>query len=148
MIYRRQNYANVRNATFQINSTKLYAPVVTLSINNNIKFSENLKQGFKITISWNKYRLETTTQPKNNNLDYVIDPAFQNVNRFFFHLFKTFENGHVRNFFVKYYMSLVEIKDLLTIKYFLIKQEKSKKQTRSLWKNCQNVTMNIQQEIY
>ena len=35
-----------------ITSTKLYVPVVTLSINDNIKFLENIKQGFKRTISW------------------------------------------------------------------------------------------------
>ena len=31
------------SATFQINNVKLYVPVVTLSINYNIKFLENLK---------------------------------------------------------------------------------------------------------
>ena len=39
--------------TFQIN-VKFYVPVVTLSINDNIKFLENIMQGFKETISWNK----------------------------------------------------------------------------------------------
>ena len=29
-------------ATFQVNNDKLYIPVVTLSINNNIKFLENI----------------------------------------------------------------------------------------------------------
>ena len=53
-------------ATFQINNAKLYVPVVTLFINDNIKFLENIKQGFKRTIFWNKYRSEIT-QPKNNN---------------------------------------------------------------------------------
>ena len=57
------------NATCQINNTKLYVLVVTLSINNNIKFSENLKQEFKRTISWNNNRSEMTTQSRNNNLD-------------------------------------------------------------------------------
>ena len=33
-------------ATLQINNAKLYVPVVTLSINDNIKFLENIKQGF------------------------------------------------------------------------------------------------------
>ena len=33
-------------ATFQINNAKLYVPVVTLSKNDNIKFLENIKQGF------------------------------------------------------------------------------------------------------
>ena len=56
---------------FQINNAKLYVPVVTFSINDNIKFLENIKQRFKRTIFWKKYRSEITTQPENNNLDYV-----------------------------------------------------------------------------
>ena len=39
---------------FQIYNAKLYVPVVTLSVNNNIKFLKNIKQGFKRTISWKK----------------------------------------------------------------------------------------------
>ena len=35
------------SATFQISDTKLYVSVVTLSINDNIKFLENIKQGFE-----------------------------------------------------------------------------------------------------
>ena len=34
-------------ATLQINNAKLYVPVATLPINDNIKFLENIKQGFK-----------------------------------------------------------------------------------------------------
>ena len=45
-----------------ITSSKLYFLVVTLHIKDNIKFLEDLKQGFKRTISWNKYRSEITTQ--------------------------------------------------------------------------------------
>ena len=56
-------------AIFQLNIAKLYVSVVTLSINNNIKFLEYLKQGFKRTISWKKYRSEITTHSKNSNLD-------------------------------------------------------------------------------
>ena len=41
---------------------KLYFLVATLSINDDIKFLENIKQGFKKTISWNKFRSEITTQ--------------------------------------------------------------------------------------
>ena len=70
-------------AIFQINNAKLYVPVVTLSVNDNSKFLENIKQGFKRTISWNKYRSEITAQPKNNNSDYLIDPTFRNINRLF-----------------------------------------------------------------
>ena len=36
---------------FQINSTEFYVPMVTLSINNNTKLLENLKQRFKSKIT-------------------------------------------------------------------------------------------------
>ena len=101
---------NITGATFQINKKKLYLPVVTLSINDNIKFLENIKQGFKRTISWNKYRSEITTQPKNNNFDYLIDPTFRNINRLFVLSIKNGDNDPTRNSFNKYYMPLVEIK--------------------------------------
>ena len=38
-------------ATFQINNAKIYVPVFALSTNDNIKFLENINQGFKKTIS-------------------------------------------------------------------------------------------------
>ena len=34
-------------ATFQINNAKLYVPVVTLPINDNIKFLENIQQALE-----------------------------------------------------------------------------------------------------
>ena len=40
---------NANSTIFQINSTN-----VALSINDNIKFVENIKHGFKRTVSWNK----------------------------------------------------------------------------------------------
>ena len=43
-------------ATFKIKDTKLYVPVVTLSAENDNKLLEQLKTGFKRTITWNKYR--------------------------------------------------------------------------------------------
>ena len=78
--------------TFQINNAKLYVPVFTLSINDNITFSENIKQGLKIMISWDKYRSEIRTQLKGNNLDYLIDPTFGNINKLFV---LSFKNGDV-----------------------------------------------------
>ena len=93
---------------FQINSTKLYVPVVILSISNNINFSENLKQGYKRAISQNKYRYEILTQSKNNNLDYMIDPTFGNTNRLFAQSFKAGNNDPTIESFDKYYMPLVE----------------------------------------
>ena len=51
------------SATFKINKAKLYVPVLTFFINDNIKFLENIKQGFKRRI-WNNYRPERITQPR------------------------------------------------------------------------------------
>ena len=71
------------NAMFQITDTKLYVPVVTLWRENDIELLEQLKTGFKITIKCNKCRSEMAIQPQNLNLNYLIDPTFTNVNRFF-----------------------------------------------------------------
>ena len=60
------------NATFKITYTKLYAPVVTLSTEDDNNFLEQLKSGFKRTIKWNKYRSEMTNQTKTNNLNYKL----------------------------------------------------------------------------
>ena len=68
---------------FKITECKLYAPVFTFSAENNNKLLEQLKTGFKRTIKWNKYRSETSDQTKNNNLNYLIDPTYTNVNRLF-----------------------------------------------------------------
>ena len=106
-----EHHNNITGATFQINNVRLYVPVVTLSTNNHIKVLENIKQEFKRTISWNKYRSETTKQPKNINLDYLIDPAFRNINRLFVLSFKNGNDDPPRYSFNKYYMPLVEIKD-------------------------------------
>ena len=43
-------------ATLAINDCNLYVPVVTLSKDDEIKLSTNLKSGFTREIKWNKYR--------------------------------------------------------------------------------------------
>ena len=72
------------------------------------KLLEQLKTGFKRTIKWNKYRSEMTNQAKNNNLNYLIDPAFPKVNRLFV---LSFENENYKTSFSKYYVPDVQIKD-------------------------------------
>ena len=61
----------------------------------------------KRTIKWNKYRSEMSYQTKNNNLNYLINPTFTDVNRL---LVLTFENEDDRTSFSKYYLPKVEIK--------------------------------------
>ena len=55
---------------FQITDTKVFAPAVTLSKENDTKLLEHLKTGFKRTIKWNKYRSQITIQSQNNNLNF------------------------------------------------------------------------------
>ena len=58
-----------------------------------------------------QYRSDITTQSKNNNLDYLIDPTFRNINRLFALSFKNGDNDPTTDSFHKYYIPLVEIKD-------------------------------------
>ena len=51
------------------------------------------------------------TQPKNNNLDYLIDSIFRIINRLFVFSFKNVNNDPKRDSFDKHYIPLVEIKD-------------------------------------
>ena len=95
------------NARFKVTDCTLYVSVVTLSAESDNKLLGQLKAGFKRTIKWNKYRSEMSNQTKNNNLNYLIDPTFTNVNRLFV---LTFENEYDRSFFSKYYVPNVEIK--------------------------------------
>ena len=64
----------------------------------------------KKKLSWNKYKSKITMKFKNNNLDYVIDPTFENTNKLFFQSFKVGNDYFTRISFVKYYISLVKIK--------------------------------------
>ena len=112
-----EQYDHMISVSCTITSTKPYVSVVTLSVNDNIKFLENIKQGFKRTISWNKYRSEITTQPNNSNLDYLIDPTLWNINRLLLLSFKFGKNDPTRNSLVKYYIPLAEIKDFNALIY-------------------------------
>ena len=96
------------NATFKITDTKLYVPVVTLSAENDNKLLEKLKTRFKRTIKLNKYRSEMSNQTKSNNLNYLIDLTFTNVNRLFV---LSYENEYDRTSFSNYYVPKNEIKD-------------------------------------
>ena len=93
---------------FPITETKLYAPVVTLSTKDNEKLLQQLKSGFKKTISWNKYESSIKTFAQNRYLNYLISPSFQGVNRLFV---LSFENESDRTSRSTYYLQKVEIKD-------------------------------------
>ena len=68
---------------FAIAETKLYVPVVTLSTQDNAKLLQQLKSGFKRTISCNKYESNPKTYAQNRYLNRLVNTSFQGVNRIF-----------------------------------------------------------------
>ena len=103
-------YTDVANQVpaFTITETNLYVPLVTLSTQDNAKLLPQLKSGFKRTISWNKYLPKPELLPQNPNLNHLIEPSFQGVNRL---LILVFEDDEQRTSNKRYYIPNVEIKD-------------------------------------
>ena len=77
--------ANNRETTFEITSTKLYVPVVTLSTKDNVNLTKQLNKGFKRSVYWNEYKSKTETKTADNNnvTRFPLDASFQGVNRLF-----------------------------------------------------------------
>ena len=97
-----------QNTTFEITDTKLYVPVVTLSTQENTKFLHQLKSGLKRVINWNKYLSKPELLAQNPNLNYLVEPSFQGVNRLFLLPFENDDDGTSDD---QYYLPTVEIKD-------------------------------------
>ena len=97
-------------AIFGVANTKLYVTVVTLSTDDDRELLQQLKSGFKRTINWNKYQLNTTTQASNRHLYYLIDLSFQGVNRLFVLTFDVNDNrlGHSR-----YYLLTIKMEEYM-----------------------------------
>ena len=93
---------------FNITDCKLYVPVVTLQEKYENKLLEGLKTGINIDYEWTRYRAQIINQPAINNLNFLIEPTFNNVNRLFVLAFPDEED---RSSFSKYYTPTVEIKD-------------------------------------
>ena len=93
---------------FEITDTKLYVPVVTLSTQGHAKLLQQLKSGFKRVVNWNKYLSKLELLAQNPNLNYLVEPSCQGVNRFFV---LGFENDAQRTSHSGYYLPNVEIKN-------------------------------------
>ena len=81
---------------------------MTLSTQENTKLLQQLKSGFKRVINWNKYLSKPELLEQNPNLNYLIEPSFQGVNRLFV---LAFENDEDRTDHEKSYLPTVETKD-------------------------------------
>ena len=96
--------------TFAITDTRIYVPVVTLSTQENTKFLQQLKSGFKRVINWNKYISKSEPIAQNLNLNHLVEPSFRRVNRVFV---LAFENDTQRTSRCGYYLPNSEIKDYI-----------------------------------
>ena len=71
-----------------------------------------LKSGFKRTTKWNKYLLKQELLAQNPNLNHLVEPSFQVVNKLFV---LAFENDTKRTSNKIYYLPNVEIKNYVMI---------------------------------
>ena len=93
--------------TFEIRDIKLYVSVVTLSTEDNSKLLQQLKSGFKTTVNWNKYLSKSELLGQEPNLNHLVEPSFEGVNR---HFALAFENDAQRTSHSGYYIPNVELK--------------------------------------
>ena len=92
---------------FKITDANLYVPVATLSTKDNEKLLQKLGPGFERVINWNKYLSRPELLAQNPNLNYLIEPSFQGVNKVFV---LAFENDAQRKVHSGFYLPNVEIK--------------------------------------
>ena len=76
-------------ATFKITDAKLYEPIVTLSLEGNVKLSKLLSEGFKRSIYWHEYKVipnkivEIAAINEEKYIRELLDLSWQGVKRLF-----------------------------------------------------------------
>ena len=98
-------------ATFAITDTKLYAPVVTLKIEDNAKLLKLLSEGFKRSVYWNKYQVILKYHAANKNIRERLDASFQGVNELFVLVYSRGDNITNENSYRKYFLPRLKIKN-------------------------------------
>ena len=81
---------------------------MTLSTQENTKLLQQLKSGFKRVINWNKYLSKPELLAQNPNLNHLVEPSFQEVNKLFV---LAFSNDNYRISAKRYNLPTVEIND-------------------------------------
>ena len=107
------------STTFKKTDGKLYAPIVTLSAEDNAKLSKLLSKGFKRSIYWNKCKVIDNIVVSINNVNeekYIrerLDASYQGVKRLFVFTYdNTAGNNQVSiDFFKTYFLPRVKIEN-------------------------------------
>ena len=81
---------------------------MTLLTHDNAKLLQQLKSDFKRIINWNKYLSKPELLAENPNLNHLVEPSFQGVNRLFV---LAFANYTQRTSNKVYYFPNVDIKN-------------------------------------
>ena len=113
--------------TFAITVTKLYVPVVTLSTQDSSKLLQQLKSGFKRTVNWNEYLSKPESLAQSLNINRLVEPSFQGVNRLFI---LVYDNDAQRTSHSSCYLPNAAIKDynvMIKAENFLDQSIKSNK---------------------
>ena len=111
--------ANANKVTFEITDVKLYVLVEMLSIEHNAKSLKLLREGFKRSIYWNKYKVTDNRAVEiaaNNEEKYkreLLDSSYQGVKRLFILAYNnTASNKQVPvDSFKKYFLRRVKIEN-------------------------------------
>ena len=102
--------STIVDTTFQIKSTKLYVPIVTLSTKDKVNLTKQLNEGLKRSVYWNEYKSKIETKPANGQTftRFPLDASFQGVNRLFV-LVCNGPNKVERNSHIKYFLPRVDL---------------------------------------
>ena len=90
------------NIIFTIKDTKLYVPVVTLSVRDNQELSEPLSEGFETSVYWNEDKTKSYNKNTTNEFRFFLESNFVEVNRLFV-LVYTNQDAASRRFKAKRY---------------------------------------------
>ena len=105
------SYAEI--PTFTITDAKLYVPVVTLSIEDNVKLTKLLSEGFKRSVYWNEYEvIPNKTYNQNDYIRELLDASYQGVKRLFVLAYdNTGANPVTANTHRKYFLPRIKIEN-------------------------------------
>ena len=73
----------VGDLAFTITDAKLYAPIVTLWIEDNAKLSKLLNEGFKRPVCWTNTKKFERKHNENDYIRELLDASYQGVKRLF-----------------------------------------------------------------